>query len=142
MKYNVLRIIFLVAVLSESVTAIQRSSPSKVGSLPTGDWVKHRLSIKDKNDLRRRFQEGVDRRAIPGGSLMIVHKGEVIFSEAFGLADIEKRRPFTTNDLCRLASVTKPHTATVIAMLTQVPQTQTQRFRRRVMEKIEEIFTN
>jgi len=30
----------------------------------------------------------------------------------------------------------------VIVMLTQVPQTQTRRFRRRVMEKIEEIFAN
>lgn len=117
MKHNVLRILLCVATLSGWVIAIGRPPPGEMARLPTGDWIEHGFSLQDKDDLRNCFQEGVDRKVIPGGSLMIVHKGEVIFSEAFGLADIEKRRPFTTDDLCRLASVTKPHTATVIVML-------------------------
>lgn len=117
MKYNARGVLSLAVVLLGSVIAIQRSFAGEATSLPTGDWVDHGLSLQDKYELCKRFQEGVDRKAIPGGSLMILHKGEVIFSEAFGLADIEKKRPFTTNDLCRLASVTKPHTATLIIML-------------------------
>jgi len=117
MECNARGVLSLAVVLLGSVTVVQQSFADKVTSLPTGDWVEHGLSLQDKDDLCKRFQEGVDRKAIPGGSLMIVHKGEVVFSEAFGLADIETKRPFTTNDLCRLASVTKPHTATVIVML-------------------------
>jgi len=117
MKYNARGVLSLVVVLLGPVIMVQRSLAGEVAGLPTGDWVEHGLSIQDKDDLCKRFQEGVDRKAIPGGSLMIVHGGQVIFSEAFGWADIETKRPFTTNDLCRLASVTKPHTATVIVML-------------------------
>ncbi|HUV67942.1 MAG TPA: serine hydrolase domain-containing protein [Sedimentisphaerales bacterium] len=114
MKHKISRIAWLLTVLAGLVIVTQRSCAA---GLPTGDWIEHGLSLQDKDELCKRFQEGVDGKAIPGGSLMIVHKGEVIFSEAFGLADLETKRPFTTNDLCRLASVTKPHTATVIVML-------------------------
>jgi CubicO group peptidase (beta-lactamase class C family) len=48
---------------------------------------------------------------------MIIHKGEIIFREAFGLADLDTKRPFTTDAMCYVASATKPHTATMIVML-------------------------
>ena len=51
--------------------------------------------------------------------MLVVHRGEVIFREAFGVADLASGRPFTADLPCRIASVTKPHTATLLAMLVE-----------------------
>lgn len=87
--------------------------------LATGDWVEHGFTAGQRDELRAVFQAGVDRKIVPGGSLLLIHRGEVIFREAFGLADIESGRRFTTDALCAIASVTKPHTATVLVMLAE-----------------------
>ena len=41
----------------------------------------------------------------------------VVFREAFGVADLDTKKPFTVDAPCRIASVTKPHTSTLLAML-------------------------
>ena len=51
--------------------------------------------------------------------MLLIHKGEIIFEEAFGLADLETKRAFTIETQCRIASLTKPHTATMIARLVE-----------------------
>ncbi len=48
---------------------------------------------------------------------MLIHKGEVILNEAFGVADLESKRAFQTSSPCRIASLTKPHTATLLLKL-------------------------
>ena len=65
------------------------------------------------------LESGVEAKSIPGGSLLLIHKGEVVFREAVGLAGIEHKRPFTTDSLCWLASVTKPYTATLLVILAE-----------------------
>ena len=85
--------------------------------LPMGDWAGHGLSVEQRETIRSAFRRGIDSKSIPGGSLLLIHDGEVIFREAFGMADLETKEPFTTGALCRLASVTKLHSSTVLAML-------------------------
>ena len=87
--------------------------------LPRGQWATHGLNDAAREQIRTAFQEGIDRKFIPGGNLMLIHRGEVIFSEAFGHADLETKRPFEVSSPCRIASLTKPHTATLMVMLAQ-----------------------
>lgn len=82
-------------------------------------WLRHGFSEAQRDNIRAAFQWGIDQKFIPGGNLLIVHKGETVFREAFGVADIETGRSFTIDAPCRIASVTKPHTSTLIAMLVE-----------------------
>ena len=87
--------------------------------LPQGSWLDHGLEKAQKIAIRQAFQRGIDEQFIPGGSLMILHKGEVILQEGFGVADLESRKPFEANMPCRIASLTKPHTTTTLALLAE-----------------------
>ena len=84
------------------------------GLLKQGDWKAHGLPEEGKEKIRRAFQTGIDRNLFPGGAMMLVHRGEVVFREGFGVADIESKQPFLPSAPCRIASVTKPHTATLL----------------------------
>jgi len=86
---------------------------------PTGEkaWLAHGFTESQRASLREAFRWGIENRFIPGGALLIAHRGEPVFREAFGVADLETGRPFTVDAPCRIASVTKPHTATLLAML-------------------------
>lgn len=97
-----------------------RSHPvPRVPALPRGDWSGHGLTAEQREQIRAAFQAGIDNRAVPGGALMLIHQGEVILEEAFGVAELKTQRPFLTGSPCYIASLTKPHTATVLAILAQ-----------------------
>jgi len=100
--------------------AINRSALSTPPTkLPMGDWSQHGLTERQRERIRSAFQQGIDRKFIPGGSMMLIHQGEVIFREAFGVADLETKQPFQVDAPVRIASLTKLHTATVMVMLAE-----------------------
>jgi CubicO group peptidase (beta-lactamase class C family) len=82
-------------------------------------WAAHGFSAAQRSQLREVWQWGIENRFVPGGAMLVVHRGEVIFREAFGVADLETKPPFPVDAPCRLASVTKPYTATLLAMLVE-----------------------
>src|SRR4051794_14468152 len=75
------------------------------------------LTDVQRQALRAVMEGAIDRGVIPGGSLLLLSHGRVVYREAFGLADLESRRPFTTEAPCFIASLTKPITATFFVML-------------------------
>ena len=87
--------------------------------LPVGDWQAHGLTADHRDAITRALQQGINRQLIPGGALLILHRGEVVFREGFGVADLSTGRKFTADTPCRIASVTKPHTATMIVRLAE-----------------------
>ena len=88
------------------------------GALPvTTDLHTHGLNEQQLVSLADIMQQAVDQQAIAGCSFLIVHRGEVVFREAFGFADIESERAFTTNELVPIASVSKPVLASVVMAL-------------------------
>jgi CubicO group peptidase (beta-lactamase class C family) len=88
------------------------------GALPvTTDLHAHGLNEQQLDSLADILQHAVDQQAIAGCSFLIVHQGEVVFREAFGFADIELERAFTTNELVPIASVSKPVLASVVMAL-------------------------
>ncbi len=76
-------------------------------SLPSYDVDQKAASRYDFSALRARMQKAVDTGEIPGGSVLVMHRGKVIFKEAFGLIEIENKKPFRTDSVCAIASSTK-----------------------------------
>ena len=54
---------------------------------------------------------------IPGAVALIARDGKIVYHEAFGYADIESKRPMKTDDIFRIASMTKAITSTAVMML-------------------------
>jgi CubicO group peptidase (beta-lactamase class C family) len=54
-----------------------------------------------------RVEELMARAQVPGLTLALIHDGEIIHQRAYGLADVETRRPLTTDMVMYGASLTK-----------------------------------
>lgn len=57
------------------------------------------------------------RLEIPGFVVAIAHKGDIVFKNAYGFADLEKREKLTTDHIFRIASHSKTFTATATMQL-------------------------
>ncbi len=53
----------------------------------------------------------MDKYEIPGAAVALVHGGEVVYSQAFGLRDIELNQPAAESDLWQVGSLSKSVTA-------------------------------
>src|SRR5678815_3853099 len=56
---------------------------------------------------------------MPGAQLAIALNGQVIFSKAWGMADLEHNIPLTTESISEAGSVSKQFTAAAILLLEQ-----------------------
>src|SRR5947208_16655625 len=81
-------------------------------------------SLLDHHDVRSSFdllaawiEAQVAYRGWPGLSIAVVHDQDVVWSQGFGWADVERRTPATAHTLYRVASITKTFTATAIMQL-------------------------
>ena len=74
-------------------------------------------------DKQKQLETAVSRfmaaRSIPGISVAVVENGAYEWSAGFGMADLENSVPATSQTLYRLASVSKPITATAALLLWQ-----------------------
>lgn len=80
-------------------------------------WTAHGFTSEQRESIHAALRWGVENKFVPGGALLIMHRGEPVFREGFGVADLETKKPFAADAPCRIASVTKPHTATLLALL-------------------------
>jgi N-acyl-D-amino-acid deacylase len=53
----------------------------------------------------------------PGASLAVTYHGRLVYARGFGHADVEKREAVEPNSLFRIASISKPFTATAVMHL-------------------------
>jgi len=65
----------------------------------------HRVTQDQLETLSEILLQVVEQEPIAGASFLILHKGETVFRKAFEYADLESKRPFTTDELCAVASV-------------------------------------
>ncbi|HTE85918.1 MAG TPA: serine hydrolase domain-containing protein [Dehalococcoidia bacterium] len=63
------------------------------------------------------IQQVMARWGLKGGALALAKDGRLVFSHAYGLADVEANQPFLPSSLCRIASDSKPFTAMTILRL-------------------------
>ncbi len=72
---------------------------------------------KKRPEMERIVSEYMSANKIPGLSVAIVQDGQIQWAEGFGMADLENLVPATSHTLFRLASVSKPVTATAAMQL-------------------------
>jgi CubicO group peptidase (beta-lactamase class C family) len=65
------------------------------------------------------FQAEVDKRAIPGATVLISRDGKVVYLDALGYQDREKSMPMKPDAIFRIASMTKPFTSVAVMMLAE-----------------------
>ncbi|NNC86866.1 MAG: beta-lactamase family protein [Akkermansiaceae bacterium] len=69
--------------------------------------------------LRSLLKDAVARGTVAGGSVLVIHKGERVFGEGFGLADLEAKTPFGIETPAVIASISKPLIGTVAFRLAE-----------------------
>jgi serine beta-lactamase-like protein LACTB len=92
--------------------------PAQVGT-PT---VAPMTSAVQRSAIRRARQIIADTMKalrIPGASVCVIRDGKVIWSEGFGLADVEQQVPVTPRTVFRIGSVSKPLTAAALGLLVE-----------------------
>ena len=89
-------------------------------SMPAAtDLQSHGVTQNQIDSLAEIMRQAAQQEQIAGCSFLVAHKGEIVFREAFGYADIESKRPFTTDELIPIASVSKPLMASVLMVLVE-----------------------
>ncbi len=74
--------------------------------------------VRSGIDLLSAWIEGqMAYKGLPGLSFAIVHDQDLVWARGFGWADLDRRVPATAETLYRVASITKPFTATAILQL-------------------------
>lgn len=87
------------------------------GPSAAANWEAHGFTEEQRVRIRSHFRSALEERILPGGTLRLIHRGEVIFDEAYGRIDADGQQPFRTDTPCRIASLSKPFTATLIVGL-------------------------
>ena len=75
-------------------------------------WIHEEFASKQIEAYRRHYD-------VPGLSIAIAVKGRVVFVKGFGFGNVERQVPVRASDYFRLASVSKPITATLIFELVE-----------------------
>ena len=69
----------------------------------------------------RIVEQAVAQRQIPGASVLIMQRGELVAARSFGTRDAAAATapPFEENTICYIASLTKPFTAAAAMLLVE-----------------------
>jgi CubicO group peptidase (beta-lactamase class C family) len=65
------------------------------------------------------LEKAVAEGEVAGGSLMVLHRGEVVLKRGFGLADLKTKRPFRWDTPAIVASISKPLLGTTAFRLSE-----------------------
>jgi CubicO group peptidase (beta-lactamase class C family) len=85
--------------------------------------VKKKDNLMDMESVESLMKQAVAEKIFPGGVLLVSVKGQVVFFNAFGLANLSSRTPVTPDTIFDLASLTKP-LATALAVMRLVQSRQ------------------
>ena len=62
----------------------------------------------DFSRVRAALNKAVADGTVAGGSVLVLHRGEVVFAKSFGFADIRSKAPFRLDSPVVIASISKP----------------------------------
>ena len=114
MKNHHLCLILLVPALVACGEAVPDGPTAQVESalLPT-------FVIRGEPTPRTSLADRMEELGVPGVSIAVLVDGEIGWARGYGFADLESRRPVTTNTLFQAASVSKPVAALAALQLVQ-----------------------
>ena len=100
-----------------TVQAVAADVP-KTG-LPSCDPAEVGMNAAKLAQIPHRIRQFVEQKQISGAVTLVAKDGCVAALDAVGLADVEAGRPMRTDTLFRIASMTKPITATALMILAE-----------------------
>lgn len=98
------------AMLPASLLAADEPSPAAAGQSPPDSWAAA---------FEKAMEAYMTPRAMPGGALAVIRNRRLVFAKGYGWADKDKKLPVRPDSLFRLASISKPITATGIMKLVE-----------------------
>lgn len=117
MRKGIKNLILVLILIIASLTLLFCKRGGVSDYLPFGDWAAHGFDSENKDALQSFFDNAIQNGDIAGGALLVIHKDEVIFKEAFGVYDLETGEPFALDEVCAIASVSKSISSTLMVML-------------------------
>ncbi len=63
------------------------------------------------------MQQHIDQRHLPGATMILVRRGQVVYQKAFGYSDVEAKTPLRVDDIFRIMSMSKAITTVAVMML-------------------------
>ncbi len=75
------------------------------------------MSAEKLAGVTRAVQALVDDEQIAGASVVVARKGSIVFSETFGMVDMEAKKTMQDDTIFRFYSMTKPITSVAVMML-------------------------
>src|SRR5262245_52085 len=97
-----------------------REAPSdeRVGRDPASEMARQHNNPAAAFDRVREFiKQQLGERCLPSVAVAVARDGQIIWEEAFGWADVEKRIPATPHTMYSLASISKPFATTGLMIL-------------------------
>jgi serine beta-lactamase-like protein LACTB len=85
--------------------------------IPCSQAQQHQLSPDKQTRIKAAVTKFMASTQLPGLSVAVVENGEYVWASGFGQADVENNSPATEHTLFRLASISKPLTATAAMQL-------------------------
>jgi len=77
------------------------------------------LSADKRAQVEKAASSFMASNSVPGISVAVVQDGALVWSQGFGMADLENLVPETSLTLFRLGSISKPITATAVLQLSE-----------------------
>jgi CubicO group peptidase (beta-lactamase class C family) len=113
MKKHIL--VFLLSLVSIYSFAQYTDKPQKLSTAKTPEAAG--MSSDRLKRIDNMMQQYVEKNTLPGLVAIIVRNGQIVYHKAFGMADVGANRPMKTDDIFRIASMSKAITSTAVMML-------------------------
>jgi len=103
--------------LQRAITMLACLSIWCILSAPVARAEQAKLSTERRTQIEDAVSKFMAANSVPGIAVAVVLNGEEVWSEGFGMADLENSVPVTPHTLFRLGSISKPITATAAMQL-------------------------
>lgn len=118
-NYRKIVVILLATALSTSLTfAVKGSGKSNIKIFDTGMKMNSKVNSLLKS-LPAMVEEAFEESSLPSLSIAIIYDRDIIYNQAFGYADLEKKIPVTTETIYPIGSITKVFVVTMLVQLAE-----------------------
>ena len=112
---NPIRILLYIAILS--FAACGQAQQPEVAGFPSASPEALGFSAQELEAIKQHIRGYVDRQVLSGVVVVLARDGKIVLADAYGMRDLEQRRPMQFGTIFRIASMTKPLTSTALMML-------------------------
>jgi len=93
------------------------AGPGYAGELPVAAPQDVGMSSEKLAGVKTAVQDLINDQKIAGASVVVARKGRIVFSETFGMVDMEAQKAMQADTIFRFYSMTKPITSVAVMML-------------------------